>query len=118
MTSPRNQSNQAKKTLVEEAEELRSLCNNHPPKGPTDNGKRLVVIGRGDNEELRLVWSSCDGHPYLNISLWRRDGSGVMRPVGEKTLSVRISELADFADGVSMALELARQAIEDRHYDE
>jgi hypothetical protein len=119
MTSPKeNESNQAKKTLAEEAEELRSLCSAQPPKGPKDNGKRLVAIPRGDNEELRLVWSAYDGHSYLNVSLWRLDSNGAFRPVGEKTMSVRKSELADFADGVSMAIELARQELERRNWDE
>jgi hypothetical protein len=106
-----------KKSLAEEAEELRTLCGSQPPKGPRDNGKRLMVIQRGDNEQLRLVWSAYDGHPYLNISLWRLDNLGAFRPVGEKTMSVRMSELADFADGVQQAIELAKEELRNRDID-
>ena len=117
MSKNNDKDSRREKSLSEEAEELRSLCSNQPSKGPSDNGKRLMVIRRGDNEELRLVWSSYDGHPYLNISLWRLDSNGTFRPVGEKTMSVRIHELADFADGVLQAVELGMEELRNRDID-
>lgn len=104
-----------KKNPSEEAEELRSLCSAQSTKAPRDSGKRLATMPRGDGEELRLVWAAYDGHPYLNISLWRKDAYGVFRPLGEKTMSVRIPELPDFLDGVQKAIEAAKEELSRRN---
>jgi len=105
------------KDLSQQAEELRSLCNALSKKPDVSTAVPLVTIRRSDREELRLTWASYDGHPYLNVSLWRMDTHGVLRPVGEKTMSVRIHELADFAHGLQKAMKLASEEISRREDD-
>ncbi len=85
------------------------------PRTPISKGKTLKVIRRGDNEQLLFTWTTYEGHPYVSVSLWRKDDNEVLRPVGEKTMSLRISELPDVADAIAEAIELAKVEVAQRN---
>lgn len=89
------------------ADNLRqSLAPRGGAQAPEDRGKRLATVPRSDNEELRVSWDSYEGRPFLSIRLWRR-GEGGWWPAKDKGITVRLRELADLAEGVAAALELA-----------
>ena len=75
--------------------------------GPVENGKRLVTLPRGMSEEMRVNWSAFNGHPFLHLRLWRCGLDGVWRPDRVRGCTVKVRELASFADAVQEALELA-----------
>ena len=77
---------------------------------PRDEGKRLATIARGPDEELRIVWASYEGKPYVGIRLWKRDGSGAWWPDPKRGLSVRVRELSAFALGIVAAIREAKAA--------
>ena len=89
------------------------LRENQPPErrltAPVENGKRLATIRRRDGDELRLNWAEFKGHPFLNIRVWREGDAGQWYPVKDTGLTVRLAELADFAEGIGAAVELAAQ---------
>lgn len=72
---------------------------------PKETGKRLATIPRGDDAELRIVWDEYEGRPYVAIRLWQ--GKGAMFPT-KTGCTVRVRELADFAEGVAAAIEEAK----------
>lgn len=72
---------------------------------PVDNGKRLATIRRGEGEELRVSLDEYEGRPFLSIRVWRNG-----YPDPKRGVTIRIRELADFADGVAAALEEAKAA--------
>lgn len=74
---------------------------------PEENGVRLTTIKRGDDEELRLSWAQYNGRNFLNIRVWKKGADGAWWPEKAKGMTVRVRELADFADGVGKAVELA-----------
>ena len=93
-------------TLAEKAAALRE--HQRPErKAPVENGERLVTIARNDNDELRLNWAEYNGHNFLNVRVWTQGDDGQLFPHRDKGLTVRIAELADFAEGVEMALQRA-----------
>lgn len=74
---------------------------------PVDRGERLATLPRSDSEEVRVSWDSYEGRPYLSIRLWTRNARGEWWPDKAKGITVRVRELADFAEGVGAALERA-----------
>ena len=71
-------------------------------------GSRLhASIARGDDEELRLSWAEYNGRHFLNLRIWKKDDSGAWWPEKGKGCTVRVRELADFADGVAKVVDLA-----------
>ena len=93
-------------TLAEKAAALRER--QHPErKAPVENGERLVTIPRNDNDELRLNWAEYNGHNFLNVRVWTQGDDGQLFPHRDKGLTVRVAELADFAEGVEKALKRA-----------
>jgi hypothetical protein len=73
---------------------------------PKETGKRLATIPRGDDAELRVVWDSYEGKPYVGIRLWEgRNGNMYPTKIG---CTVRLRELADFADGIALAIDEAK----------
>lgn len=90
------------------ADRLRQRTTRQRPemKPPEENGVRLSTIPRGDDEELRLSWAEYNGKHFLNIRIWSRR-EDTWWPEKGKGLTVRVHELADFADGVSKAVEMA-----------
>lgn len=74
---------------------------------PEENGARLATIKRGDDEELRLSWAQYNGRNFLNIRVWKKGEDGAWWPEKSKGMTVRVRELADFADGVGMAVARA-----------
>jgi len=76
-------------------------------KAPVENGERLVTIPRHDGDVLRLNWAEYNGHHFLNIRVWTQGDDGQLFPHRDKGLTVRLAELADFAEGVEAALTRA-----------
>lgn len=73
---------------------------------PKESGKRLATIPRGDDAELRVVWDEYEGKPYVGIRVWElRDGTAYPTKTG---CTVRLRELADFADGIGLAIAEAQ----------
>ena len=73
---------------------------------PEENGVRLATIARGEDEELRLSWSEYNGRNFLNVRIWKRREDGWWPEKG-KGMTVRLRELADFAEGVAKAVDMA-----------
>ena len=70
---------------------------------PVDNGKRLATIARTEDQELRVAWCESEGKPFLNIRIWERhDGAWWPSKTG---CTVRVRELAAFAEGIGLALD-------------
>lgn len=100
------------------ADDLRSraqqLRRSLPPRRratpPEDTGQRLATIHRSPTEELRISWSCFEGHQFLNLRVWVADDHGGLWPDAKKGLSIKLRELADVADAIASALELAEQA--------
>jgi len=76
-------------------------------RAPEENGVRLATIPRRDGDELRVNWSEYQGHNFVNLRVWREGSEGQWYPVKEMGLTIRRAELADFAEGVGKAVELA-----------
>ena len=74
---------------------------------PVENGKRLATLYRGHAEEMRVNWAEFNGHPFLNLRVWRCGLDGIWRPDRERGCSVKVRELASLSEAVQVALELA-----------
>ena len=101
--------------LRQQAERLRSR--QRPPSNrepPEDRGRRLATLARGEDAELRVTWDAYQGHPYLSLRLWNRNGEGQWWPDKNKGFTVKIRELPDFAAAVGEALDLAERHELDR----
>ena len=100
----------SKKNMRELAQQLRDAYSPSEAKSaPEENGVRLATIPRYGGDEIRLNWASYEGRPFLNIRVWA-ENNGKWWPQKEKGLTVRVSELADFALGVEKALQCAVNA--------
>ena len=73
---------------------------------PTDQGERLATIQRPDGSELRLSWREFEGKFFLAAQRWK-PGEGGFWPDKEQRITVRLREIADFADGIAKALDKA-----------
>jgi len=93
--------------LQRKANELRSTL---PKTGggtaPVDQGIRLATFPRPEGE-LRLSWNVYEDRPYLRFQLWSKSDDGSFWPVKGQGLTIKVKELADLAEGVSRALDLA-----------
>lgn len=74
---------------------------------PVDRGERLATFPRTDAEELRVTWDQYDGRPYLSLRVWTRNAAGAWWPDKAKGCTVRLRELATFAEAVEAALARA-----------
>jgi len=74
---------------------------------PEPSGEVLATFPRkgpgGRDQELRVVLDEYQGHRYIAIRLWQRDGRGGWWPVKGKGVSIRLRE----AEGVAVALDRA-----------
>jgi hypothetical protein len=89
----------------------------NPPKPaapPTDNGRRLATLARGNDAELRVTLSEFQDRPYCALRIWERGTDGHLWPARNKGLSVRISELADVIAALRNCEQLVDQAEQDR----
>jgi hypothetical protein len=76
---------------------------------PPENGRRLATIARSPDEELRVAWCEYEGRPYLSLRQWNRDQQGQWWPDSKRGITVRLRELADVADAIAEALDLASE---------
>jgi hypothetical protein len=82
---------------------------------PPEHGRRLATIPRPkDDEELRISWCEYEGHPYLSVRFWCRGDDGQFWPDKHRGFSIRVRELADFADAIAEALGLAEEYLSSR----
>ena len=86
------------------------LRDSHSRQAPEENGLRLATIPRRDGDELRVNWSEYKDHNFVNLRVWREGSEGQWFPVKEMGLTIRLAELADFAEGIGKAVELATAA--------
>jgi hypothetical protein len=89
----------------------------NPPKPaapPTDNGRRLATLARGNDAELRVTLAQYQGRPYCAFRVWERGTDGHLWPARNKGLSVRISELADVIAALRNCEQLVDQAEQER----
>lgn len=77
------------------------------PTAPVDTAERLATLERSENEEVRVSWAEYEGKPFLSIRLWTRGADGQWWPDKTKGITVRLRELATFADGLALALDKA-----------
>ena len=67
-----------------------------------------ITIARSADEEIRVNWAEYEGKPYVSVRLWNRDrDNGTWWPDAKKGMSIRLRELADFAEAIAEALDLA-----------
>lgn len=93
--------------LKAKAAALRATVQAPARQPPQDEGRRLATIQRSESEEVRLSWCEWNGKPFVNLRLWTRDASGGWWPSKDKGMTVKVRELADLADGIGEALDLA-----------
>jgi hypothetical protein len=75
---------------------------------PADDGELLARIERPrDGTELRVSWSSYEGHPFVSARVWFRGDDGVMRPDRARGLSIRLKELETVHAAIGQALDRA-----------
>ena len=67
-------------------------------------GVCLATIRREKGYELRLMWDTFEGHPYLALRLWERMENGKMFPT-KKGLSIRLHELPELVAGFALAAD-------------
>ena len=72
------------------------------------DGLRIGTIERSADEQIRVDWCECEGHPYISIRLWKCNQSGQWRPDGKRGLSMRIREMVSFAAAIAKALDLTK----------
>jgi hypothetical protein len=95
--------------LLQRAKRLRELI---PPRQtatpPQENGRRIGVIKRSANEQIRVNWATYEGSPYVAVRLWTRNDQGQWWP-DKKGMSVRLRELPELAEAIAAALDLAQE---------
>lgn len=97
--------------IIQAAQHLRDIQKPTTAKqAPEENGIRLATILRSDGDELRVNWSEFKGRNFVNLRIWSQGDNEQWWPQKDKGLTVRLSELSDFAEGIGKALELATQA--------
>lgn len=69
-----------------------------------ENGPRLATFKRSETEEQRINLSSFEGHLYVQLSTWRKDGEGILRAL--KTQSIRRRELDEVIAALTQAKEM------------
>ncbi len=72
------------------------------------DGRRIGTIERSADEQIRVDWCEYEGHPYIDIRLWKCDRSGQWWPDGKRGMSVRIREMVGFAAAIVKALDLTK----------
>ncbi len=94
--------------LREQADRFRrQLLQRRTATPPAENGRRIGMIQRSADEEVRVNWSEYEGRPYVSLRLWKRDDQGQWWPDAKRGMSIRIRELPDLAAAIAEALDLA-----------
>jgi hypothetical protein len=101
--------------LRAKAQALRSLIpERRAATPPQENGPRLATMARSETEEIRVNWSTYEGKPFLSLRLWVKDGNNQWWPDRARGMSIRVRELADLADAISEAIDLAEEHLRSR----
>ncbi len=69
--------------------------------------EHVMTIKKNSREEIRVGLDEFEGRPIFQARVYYDPGDGDMRP-GKNGIGFKAELLADFADGVSLALEKAR----------
>jgi hypothetical protein len=77
---------------------------------PAERGRRLAAIPRGRDEQLRISLDEFNGHPYVAVRVFARGQDGSWWPVRGKGLGIRLRELAEVAEALKRAEDLADQS--------
>ena len=77
-----------------------------PRTPPQESGDRLATLSRGPDEELRVNWDRYNDRNFVSLRVWKRQRGQWWPAHG---CSVRIRELADFAEAIATAIERAQQ---------
>lgn len=95
--------------MTELTQKANQLRNQLPKPGggtaPQDTGIRLATFTRPEGE-LRFTWNVYESKPYLRFQLWSKSDDGGFWP-SKIGFTIRVKELADLADGVQAALDMA-----------
>ena len=78
---------------------------------PVESGQRLVCFDRGPSTQLRVNWTTFNGHPFLSLRVWCQLPDGRWVPDGRRGCTVKVRELEGFRDAVQQALDLAADAM-------
>lgn len=96
------------------AKQLRQSIASRPVVNPPrEDGKRIGVIKRSADEQIRVSWCECEGRSYLSFRLWTRNELEQWWP-DKRGMSVRIHELPSLIDILATALDLAEKEQQDR----
>jgi hypothetical protein len=74
-------------------------------RAPEERGERLATLERGPHEQLRVVWDTYEGHPFVSLRRWTLDTHGQWWPDPHRGVTVRVRELPDVADALALALD-------------
>jgi hypothetical protein len=102
--------------LRDRARQLRDrLPERRQAKPPPETGRRLATLSRPrDDDEIRITRSEFEGNPYVGVRFWRRDDSGQFWPDKHRGFSIRLHELADVAEAIAAAIDLAEEHLGSR----
>ena len=75
---------------------------------PEESGVRVATIARGTHEELRVNLTEWHGRRLVNLRVWLLNRQGQWLPDKRRGLTIRLDELADFADGIAAAVDIVR----------
>jgi hypothetical protein len=102
--------------LRDRARQLRDrLPDRRQSKPPPETGRRLATLSRPrDDDEIRITWSEFEGNPYVGVRFWRRGDDGQFWPDKHRGFSIRLHELADVAEAIAAAIDLAEEHLASR----
>src|SRR5687767_2342593 len=105
------------RALRELAQELEAQLQRPPGDPPEQLGRLLAAIPQGGGSEIRIAWREFeDGRrPVVGFQIWSQTIDGVNRPLRFRGFEVACHLLPKFAEGLAVALAVARQRVIDQH---